>query len=127
MTGGPGWSRFFVVLVMTVALVGGLSSAQANPESEDATAVGNAIESFGNRLASPSDALGEYGDLAKNLPLGDLAPGDPRDPRQRSGRDQGGARGRQRRRCGDARIRGVARHHAVRRLFERLSTKSGML
>ena len=62
---------------MAAALVGGFSSAQATPESQDAEAVGNALESFATRLASVSDGLGEYGDLAQNLPLTDLAPGDP--------------------------------------------------
>ena len=71
------WARFFVVLAMTIAVVGTVGSAQANPEDQDATAIGNAIESFGDRLASASDALGEYQDLANNLPLADLAPGDP--------------------------------------------------
>ena len=62
---------------MGIALVGGISSAQATPESEDAEAVANAIESFTDRLAQASDALGEYQDLAENLPLTDLAPGEP--------------------------------------------------
>ena len=62
---------------MAFALVGVISSAQATPESEDAEAVGNALQSFATRLASGSDALGDYGDLAETLPLTDLAPGDP--------------------------------------------------
>ncbi|HSL11509.1 MAG TPA: calcium-binding protein [Actinomycetota bacterium] len=66
------------VFVATVAAVVGVTGpAQATPESEDAQAIGNAIESFADRLSSAADALGEYGDLANNLPLGDLAPGDP--------------------------------------------------
>ncbi len=62
---------------MAAALVTVISSAQATPESEDAKALANAIDSFTNRLSSASDALGEYSDLANNLPLTDLAPGDP--------------------------------------------------
>ena len=70
-------SRFAVLLAMSIALVGVISSAQATPESQDAEAIGNALESFADRLSSPSDALGEYQDLATDLPLVDLAPGDP--------------------------------------------------
>src|SRR5215213_6438337 len=62
---------------MAAALVGVVNSAQATPESEDAEAIANAIESYADRLASAADALGDYGDLLDNLPLTDLAPGDP--------------------------------------------------
>src|SRR5918999_994188 len=71
------YARLLVMLAMGIAIAGVIGSAQATPESEDAEAVGNAIESFADRLASASDALGEYQDLADNLPLTDLAPGDP--------------------------------------------------
>src|SRR6187397_558652 len=71
------WGRWVLVLAIAIGLVGTISSAQASPEDEDAKAVANAIDSFTNRLSSASDALGNYGDLANNLPLTDLAPGDP--------------------------------------------------
>src|SRR5688572_20517975 len=71
------FARSAVVLAMAAALVTVISSAQATPANQDAEAVGNALESFANRLSSASDALGEYQDLAENLPLTDLAPGDP--------------------------------------------------
>ena len=70
-------ARLAVLLAMSIAVVATVSSAQATPESQDAEAVGNAIESFADRLSSASDALGEYQDLADDLPLVDLAPGDP--------------------------------------------------
>ncbi len=62
---------------MSLALVAAIGPAQATPVDEDAKAVANAIDSFTNRLSSAADALGEYADLANNLPLTDLAPGDP--------------------------------------------------
>jgi len=71
------YARLVVMLAMGIAIVGVMGAAQATPDSEDIEAVGNAIESFSDRLASASDALGEYQDLANNLPLTDLAPGDP--------------------------------------------------
>ena len=70
-------ARASVLAAMALALVGLISSAQATPANQDAEAVGNALESFADRLASASDALGEYQDLADSLPLTDLAPGDP--------------------------------------------------
>ena len=52
-------------------------SAGDYPRTQDAKALANAVNSFTDRLSSASDALGEYSDLANNLPLTDLAPGDP--------------------------------------------------
>ncbi|MDQ3176375.1 MAG: hypothetical protein M3Q72_02360 [Actinomycetota bacterium] len=70
-------ARLAVLLAMSIALVGVISSAQATPQSEDAEAVANALESFADRLGQASDALGEYQDLADSLPLTDLSPGEP--------------------------------------------------
>ena len=70
-------ARAALLSAMALTLVGLISSAQATPANQDAEAVGNALESFADRLASASDALGEYQDLANSLPLTDLAPGDP--------------------------------------------------
>jgi Ca2+-binding RTX toxin-like protein len=71
------FARLAVLVAMSLALLTVMSSAQGSPSDEDAKAVANAIDSFTNRLSSASDALGEFGDLANNLPLTDLAPGDP--------------------------------------------------
>src|SRR5688572_5404883 len=71
------FARLAVVLAMSAALIGVIGTAQATPADEDAKALANAVDSFANRLSSASDALGEYSDLANNLPLTDLAPGDP--------------------------------------------------
>jgi hypothetical protein len=70
------FARFAVLAVMSIAFVTAMSSAQATPANQDAAALANAIDSFTNRLSSASDALGEYSDLANDLPLTDLAPGD---------------------------------------------------
>ncbi len=70
-------AQLAVFVATLTAIVGVTGPAQATPESEDAQALGNAVESFVDRLSSAADSLGEYGDLANNLPLGDLAPGDP--------------------------------------------------
>ena len=60
---------------MSAALVGGISSAQADTNSDEATAFGSGLISFADRLDKANDALGDYQALAQSLPLVDLAPG----------------------------------------------------
>src|SRR5829696_551596 len=70
------YARFALLTAMAAALVVTISSAQATPSSEDAKALANAVDSFTNRLSSAADSLGDFSDLANDLPLTDLAPGD---------------------------------------------------
>ena len=62
---------------MAVSLVAVIGSAQATPESQDAEAVGNALQSFATGSRRVATRSATYGDLAETLPLTDLAPGDP--------------------------------------------------
>src|SRR5688572_2306615 len=69
------YARLVVMLAMALALVGVISSAQADANSDSATAIADGLRSFSARLNDSADALGEYQALAQSLPLVDLAPG----------------------------------------------------
>ena len=64
-----------VLAAMALALVGVISSAQADANSDSATGVADGLRSFAARLDDSADALGDYQALAQSLPLVDLAPG----------------------------------------------------
>jgi Ca2+-binding RTX toxin-like protein len=69
------YARVVVMLAMAVAVVGSISSAQADANSDGATAIADGLRSFSTRLNDSADALGGYQALAESLPLVDLAPG----------------------------------------------------
>src|SRR5918995_766545 len=68
-------ARVAVLAAMAFALVGVISSAQADPNSDSATGIADGLRSFADRLDDSADALGQYQALAESLPLVDLAPG----------------------------------------------------
>ena len=60
---------------MALLLVGVISSAQADANSDSATGIADGLRSFADRLDDSADALGDYQALAQSLPLVELAPG----------------------------------------------------
>ena len=68
-------ARAAVLAAMALALVGVISSAQADANSDSATGIADGLRSFADRLDDSGDSLGEYQALAQSLPLVDLAPG----------------------------------------------------
>src|SRR5687768_8377692 len=68
-------ARASVLSAMALLLVGVISSAQADANSDSATGIADGLRSFADRLDDSADALGEYQALAQSLPLVDLAPG----------------------------------------------------
>lgn len=70
-------ARTLVVLAMSAALVGVVSSAEADTNSDSATAIAAGLQDFADRLNDSADSLGSYQALAESLPLVDLAPGAP--------------------------------------------------
>jgi Ca2+-binding RTX toxin-like protein len=73
--GRRNFARAAVVVAMSAALVGVVSSAQADANSDAANGIADGLRSFADRLDDSADALGEYQALAESLPLVDLAPG----------------------------------------------------